>query len=45
MKQLHNISHLNSRQRGVEPTGHGYACIILLDSEFVEKRCLYKWVS
>jgi hypothetical protein len=45
MKQLHNISHLNSRQRGVEPTGQGYACIVLLDSEFVKKRCLYKWVS
>lgn len=45
MKQLHNISNLSSRQRGVEPMGQGYACIILLDSEFVDKRCLYKWVS
>lgn len=45
MKQLHNISNLSSGQRGVEPMGQGYACIILLDSEFVDKRCLYKWVS
>jgi hypothetical protein len=45
MKQLHNISNLYSRQRGAEPMGQGYACIILLDSEFVGKRCLYTWVS
>jgi hypothetical protein len=45
MKQLHNISNISSRQRGAEPMGQGYACIILLDSEFVEKRCLYTWVS
>jgi len=45
MKQLHNISNLSSRQHGVEPMGQGYACIILLDSEFVDKRCLYKYVS
>lgn len=45
MKQLHNISNLSSRQHGAEPMGQGYACIILLDSEFVGKRCLYTWVS
>lgn len=45
MKQLHNISDLHSGQRGAEPMGQQYACINLLDSEFVGKRCLYKWVS
>lgn len=45
MKQLHNILNLYSGQRGVEPMGQRYACVILLDSEFVGKRCLYTWVS
>lgn len=45
MKQLHNISKVYSGQRGTEPMGQRYACVILLDSEFVGKRCLYKWVS
>lgn len=43
MKQLHNISDLYSKQNGLEPMGLGYACI--LDSEFVDKRCLYNCVS
>jgi len=43
MKQLHNIADLYSRQNGLEPMGVGYACI--LDSEFVDKRCLYNSVS
>jgi len=42
MKQLHNISNQYSRLHGQEPKG--YACIIL-DSEFIVKRCLYTWVS
>ncbi len=41
MKQLHNISNLYPGRDGQEPMG--FACI--LDSEFVDKRCLYKWVS
>jgi len=41
MKQLHNISNQYSRLQGQEPIG--FVCI--LDSEFVDKRCLYKWVS
>lgn len=45
MKPLHNIPNLNSRQRGAEPMGQGYACGILHDSKFFEKRCLYIWVS
>jgi len=45
MKQLHNISGLHSGQRCAEPMGQQYACINLLDSEFVVKRCLYTWVS
>ncbi|SEW49301.1 hypothetical protein SAMN05421841_4106 [Chryseobacterium wanjuense] len=43
MKQLHKISNQYSRQHGQEPMGLGYACI--LDSEFVDKRCLYIGVS
>lgn len=42
MKQLHNISNQYSRLHGQEPKG--YACIIL-DSEFIDKRCLYTWIS
>ncbi len=42
MKQLHNISAL---QHCTKPMGQGYACMNLLDSEFVVKRCLFKWVS
>jgi hypothetical protein len=45
MKQLHNISDLHSGQCGAKPMEKGYACMNLLDSEFVIKRCLYKWVS
>jgi hypothetical protein len=45
MKQFNNISNPHSRLHGQEPMGQDYACIVLLDSEFVEKRCLYKWVS
>lgn len=45
MKQLHNISNLTSGQCGAQPMGQRYACFILLDSEFVDKRCLYKSVS
>jgi hypothetical protein len=41
MKQLHNISDQYSGRDGQEPMG--FACI--LDSEFVDKRCLYKWVG
>lgn len=41
MKQLHNISNLDSRLYGQGPKG--YAC--MLDSEFIDKRCLYTWVS
>ncbi len=37
MKQLHNISNQYSGIDGQEPKG--YACI--LDSEFIDKRCLY----
>ena len=45
MRQLHTISNQYSIQHGQKPMGKGYACINLLDSEFVDKRCLYKWVS
>ena len=44
MKQFNNIFNLSSREHGAQPMGHGYACVILLDSE-MGKRCLYKWVS
>ncbi len=38
MKQLHNISNMDSRLLGQGPKG--YACSIL-DQEFIHKRCLY----
>lgn len=37
MKQLHNISNQYSRLHGQDPKG--YTCI--LNSEFIDKRCLY----
>lgn len=45
MKQLHNISNIFSVLPGQDPRGNKYACVIVLDSEFVDKRCLYKTVS
>lgn len=41
MKQLHHIANQYSRLDGQEPKG----LVCILGSEFVEKRCLYKWVS
>lgn len=41
MKQLHNISYQYSRQHVQEPMG----LVCIFDSEFVDKRCLYKCVS
>ncbi|WP_294201785.1 hypothetical protein [uncultured Chryseobacterium sp.] len=45
MKQFNNISNLSSRDHGTQPMGQGYARVILLDSELMGKRCLYKWVG
>ncbi len=45
MKPLHNISDTFSGLYRQGPKGNGYACIMLLDNEFVDKRCLYIKVS
>ncbi|WP_318848630.1 hypothetical protein [Chryseobacterium sp. JV558] len=41
MKQLHNIFNQYSRLFGQEPAG----VLCILDSEIVDERCLYTWVS
>ncbi|PWN60408.1 hypothetical protein C1634_015785 [Chryseobacterium viscerum] len=41
MKQLHNIFNQYSRLFGQEPTG----VLCIFDSEIVDERCLYTWVS
>lgn len=41
MKQLHYIFNPYSGLQGQEPKG----CACLLDSEFMDERCLYTWVS
>lgn len=41
MKQLHNIFNQYSELFGQEPVGK----LCILDSEIVDERCLYTWVS
>ncbi len=41
MKQLHNILNQYSAWFGQEPAG----IVCAYDSEIVDKRCLYTWVS
>ncbi len=42
MKHLQNIPNQYSSLKGQDPKGSLMLC---LDREFVEKRCLYTWVS
>ncbi|WP_295231524.1 hypothetical protein [uncultured Chryseobacterium sp.] len=45
MKHLHTLSEMNPTQPGGQPRGQRYACNVLLDNDFIDKRCLYTWVS
>jgi len=43
MKQFRNIFHQQSELCGQKPME--LACAYVLDNGFLNKRCLYKWVS